>query len=322
MTEFAKFIVKKTFFPAILIGFLIISSFFYELKPVSTVASSKIFEISPGDGFFEIAWRLKADKLIRSPFVFKTYSIFAGSAGKIKPGIYELSDISSTPEIIDILTRGALEAEVVIPDGASIYDVDSLLSGKKILPAGILVSFSEKNGIEGKLYPDTYRFFEHSTVESVINKFLDNFRAKAEPLLNRDPINYKKNLILASLVQKEVSDEKDSRIVAGILKKRLASGMKLDVDATICYLKKTLKGQANCYPLESDDFQIDSRYNTYLYAGLPPGPISNPNAAAISSVLNSLPSPYWFYLSDPKTGKTIFSKTLDEQSANRRIYFK
>ena len=106
------------------------------------------------------------------------------------------------------------------------------------------------------------------------------------------------------------------------MKKRLAAGMKLDIDATICYLKKILKGQSSCYPLSPEDFKIESPYNTYLHIGLPPGSIGSPNISAISATMNSITSPYWYYLNDPKTGKTIFAKTLDEQNANRRIYLK
>ncbi|MDP3948731.1 MAG: endolytic transglycosylase MltG [bacterium] len=322
MNEPFKFFTNKLFILSAVIAFLIAGSFFYELRAVSGDSVKKIFEISPGEGFFEIAGRLKDEKLIRSVKAFEIYAFAMGLAGSIKPGIYELSGNLSASEIAGILSESANEIEVIIPDGASVYDIDALLSAKKILPAGFLNAFSEKNNIEGKLYPDTYKFFEHSSPEVVAGKFLENFRAKAELLLNRDPIHYKSNLILASLVQKEVSDPTDSRIVAGILKKRLAAGMKLDVDATICYLKKVLKGQFKCYPLEQPDFKIDSPYNTYLGAGLPPWPIGSPNKEAISAVLNPISSPYWFYLSDPKTGKTIFSKTLDEQSANRKIYLR
>ncbi|MDO8664470.1 MAG: endolytic transglycosylase MltG [Candidatus Liptonbacteria bacterium] len=317
-----KFFTNKLFILFAIIAFLTVSSFFYELRAVSGDSANKIFEISPGEGFFQIVGRLKDEKLIRSKKAFEVYAVARGLAGRIRPGIYELSGNLSALEIAVILSESANEAEVIIPDGASVYDIDALLNAKKILPAGFLTAFSEENDIEGKLYPDTYKFFEHSSPEVIAAKFLENFRAKAEPILKKDPIHYAQNLILASFVQKEVSDPTDSRIVAGILKKRLSVGMKLDVDATICYIKKTLRGQFSCYPFIPEDFKIDSPYNTYLRAGLPPGPIGSPNKEAISAVLNATPSPYWFYLSDPKTGKTIFSKTLDEQSANRAIYLR
>lgn len=296
--------------------------FFGQLKPVSPNGSSIIFEISQGEGFAGIVNRLKDENIIRSTVVFEIYSVVTGSAGGIKPGIYEISNSSTTPQILDILSGQAGEIEVTVPDGASVYDIDALLAKKKVLPAGYLLSYAEKNDIEGMLYPDTYKFSEHSTAKGVVDKLTDNFHAKAESLLGADPIHFEANLILASLIQKEVSGEKDSSMVAGILKKRLSIGMALNVDATICFLKKKLNGQFNCYPLTQADLKMNSLYNTYLHAGLPPGPIGSPNEAAIKAVLNPADSPYWYYLNDPKTGKTIFSKTLEEQNANRRVYLK
>ncbi len=298
--------------------------FFGKLQPVSPAENPKIFEIASGESFSGIVDSLKEENIIRSPLAFKIYSVASGSAGSIKPGIYRLSGSMSSPRILGIISEQGKDIEVTVPDGASIYDIDALLAKNQILPAGFLISYTKHSDLdfEGMLYPDTYRFSEYSPVKVVVDKFLQNFRAKAEPALNTDPINYKKNLILASLLQKEVSDENDSKIVAGILKKRLSVGMKLDVDATICYLKKVMKNQPSCYPLASSDFKIDSPYNTYLHAGLPPGPIGSPNIDSINAVLESVSSPYWFYLSDPKTGKTIFSKTLDEQNANRIKYLR
>jgi UPF0755 protein len=129
--------------------------------------------------------------------------------------------------------------------------------------------------------------------------------------------------VLASLVEREVPLAEDQRRVAGILEKRLAVGMPLQVDATICHIKKIRAGSSvGCYPLSPLDFAVDSPYNTYLHMGLPPQPIGNPGIQAIMAVLDPLPSRYWYYLSDPATGKTVWSETLDEQEANRVKYLK
>jgi UPF0755 protein len=137
--------------------------------------------------------------------------------------------------------------------------------------------------------------------------------------LDRDAGNFSRNLILASLLEREVSDFKDRQIVAGILLKRLGVGMPLQVDATICYIKKS-EGQEDCYPLQPADFKKDSPYNTYVNRGLPAGPIGNPGRAAIEAAMSPQKSAYWYYLSDPETGKTIFSETLDTHAANRVKY--
>ena len=298
------------------------SWFFYCLQPVSKTAQTKVFEIRRGESFIGISRRLQSEGLIRSAFSFELYAVVAGSARKLMVGVYDISGASSTPEIAALLKEANREVKVTVLDGASVYDIDKLLSGQKILPTGVLKEFAKTHLIEGTLYPDTYKFFRYSNIDDVIGIFSKNFQSKAEPVLNQDIKHFKDNLILASLVQKEVSDFKESRIVAGILKKRLSVGMALGVDATICYLKKEVQGKASCYPLRPEDFKIDSPYNTYLYAGLPAGPIGSPEISAIRAVLDPLPSPYWYYLSDPKTGKAIFSKTLEEHSANRAKYLR
>src|SRR3989344_3938166 len=173
MNEPFKFFTNKLFILSAVIAFLIAGSFFYELRAVSGDNVKKIFEISPGEGFFEIAGRLKDERLIRSVKAFEIYAVARGLAGGIKPGIYELSENLSAPAIAEILSESANEIEVVVPDWASVYDIDALLSAKKILPKGFLVAFSEKKNIEGKLYPDTYKFFEHSSPEVVSGKFLE-----------------------------------------------------------------------------------------------------------------------------------------------------
>jgi UPF0755 protein len=156
----------------------------------------------------------------------------------------------------------------------------------------------------------------------VVGEFTDNFNVKALPLLNADSKNAQRDLILASILEKEVPSSTDQKLIAGILLKRLAAGMPLDVDATVCYAKllENPSPAASCYPLTALDFKIDSPYNTYLYRGLPPGPIGNPGVSAIVAAIDPVSSPYWYYLSDPKTGKTIFAKTLDEQTQNRVKY--
>ncbi len=178
-------------------------------------------------------------------------------------------------------------------------------------------------GHEGYLFPDTYRFYVGSDPQLVVQTLLDTFERKAAPILAKQPGAIEKNVIIASLLEKEVTSTEDRRIVAGILKKRLEAGMPLQVDATVCYAKKLISDAipgAPCYPLEPLDFKIDSPYNTYLYKGLPPGPIGNPGLDALTATVQAQASPYWFYLTDPATKRTIFSTTLAEHNVARKRY--
>lgn len=312
--------------------FLCAVFFFSALRPVSDTANAKklIFEVAKGDGFREIVDRLKNENLIRSSFAVKLFSILTGNAIKLKSGRYALNSGMNSWEIIGTLIQGsANEISLLIPEGSSVYDIDRILSDAGILKRGQFKDFiskkeKEKNGqIEGKLFPDTYKFFADSGPEDITDKMLNNFRGKTVDIFrDMSPSEINRILIMASLLEKEVPNQKEAKLVAGILGKRLRAGMPLQVDATICYLKKikAYPNAGNCSPLRPLDFKIDSPYNSYLYKGLPPGAIANPGIAAIQAAAQPQKSGYWFYLSDPATKKTVFAATLEEQKINRLKY--
>ncbi|PIV31820.1 endolytic transglycosylase MltG, partial [Candidatus Wolfebacteria bacterium CG02_land_8_20_14_3_00_37_12] len=126
-------------------------------------------------------------------------------------------------------------------------------------------------------------------------------------------------ITIASYLEKEVPGNDDRRIVAGIIEKRLKIGMPIQIDATVLYNKCSGRF-SECPLLVKSDFKKDSPYNTYTRLGLTPTPISNPSLDAIKAVIEKKDSGYWFYLSDPKTKKTIFSENLEKHNINRAKY--
>ena len=199
---------------------------------------------------------------------------------------------------------------VTIPEGWQVKEINQFLQKE-----GILVGEALSPDLEGYLFPDTYEFFLDSTVEVVKGKFVENLAQQLGDLgLSIEDDDLSRILTLASLVQEEVKDPQEMRIVAGIFEERLDAGIPLQIDATLCYIKES-RGR-ECLPIEKADKELDSPYNTYLYQGLPPAPISNPGLDAIKAVLSPANSPYLYYISDPETGRTIFSKTLDEHNQN------
>jgi UPF0755 protein len=325
---FGAFSKKRNVFVAVLFALCLATVYVaLELREVSpgVVAPRVSFEIKEGDGFREISARLKAEDLIRSGTAFELFALFTGSARKLQAGNYMLDAGMTSEEILAELVHGShREVTVTIPEGFSMYAIERVLARAGVVREGELIKVVEAEHLEGKLFPDTYRFFTDSSVEDILAKFSENFKEKTASILSSDEKKFEEDLILASLVEREVPDFEDRRIVAGILKKRLAEGMPLQMDATICYIKE-FRGYPelpNCYPLTPLDFKIDSAYNTYLYRGLPPGPIGNPGFLALKAVQESQSSPYWFYLSDPETKKTIFAKTLEEQSKNKALYLR
>ena len=316
-------------------------AFLYELSPADAQNTARAtFEISQGEGFRTVADGLAAAHLIRSAAAFDAYALLGGRALAIKPGFYRLDPAMSAGEIVAIITAGgANEAAVTIPEGSNIYQVDAILSAALVIKPGALVALQASGAegdLEGRLFPDTYRFYIGSDATSVVEEMGNDFTAKAEPLFAAAGIDTstkagqtaeEQALTVASMLEKEVPDQQDREIVAGILLKREKAGMPLGVDATVCYAKLLGENAApsssyatSCPSLDALDFKIKSPYNTYLYGGLPPGPIGNPGTSSIMAALHPQSSPYWYYLSDPATGKTIFAKTLDEQNANRVKY--
>lgn len=291
------------------------------------------FSVRPGMGVQEIAQSLEDKHIIRSKAAFRIYSILTQQAGDFQPGLYVVGPEQSVRTIVALMTKGPVEVEVLVTPGMTMIEAEDILIANRILAEGDLTEFpvdtiretypflEDAEILEGFLFPDTYRFYPHSSPVSVVSKFLDNFKTKMDSLQglrngeNSDTIHW---LIIASILEKEVTNQKEAQTVAGILEKRLAIGMPLQVDASIIYAK--CKRFISCPSLIRADFRIESPYNSYLHKGLPPTPISNPGIDAISAARSPVRSNYLYYLSDPRTGQTIFSKTFDEHNANRIKY--
>ena len=175
--------------------------------------------------------------------------------------------------------------------------------------------------LEGYLFPDSYHLPQGLEEKEILSIFIDNFASKINEDLFFTIKGQKRSfydiLTMASLLEKEVTDEVDKRMVADILWRRLDTDFPLQVDATICYAQ--YQSFKKC-SLTVESFKIDSPYNTYLYKGLPLAPINNPGIESIKAALNPLANDYWYYLTDRTTGKTIFSKTFEEHSESRGKY--
>ncbi len=322
-------IISATTLP--LIGFLY---FAYLLTPAAAAPGSYALTIADGSSFEEIAAAIAGAGFARSPGVFKAYSFLSGSAHQLKPGRYTFDAAMSLPEVVRRLVVGPQDVEVLITEGRTVSEIDAILADKGLIAAGELVGFplgsvrddyaflGNAKTLEGFLFPDTYRFMPGSSVRAIVRKLLDAFSDKALPILaglDGKRSDWYATLITASLLEREVPFASDRRLVAGILAKRLAIGMPLQVDATVAY---TVCGGRfeGCPPLTKNDLRVSSAYNTYRVKGLPPAPIANPGIGAIIASLQPTGSPYLYYLSDRATEKTVFAKTLDEHNKNRARY--
>ena len=173
--------------------------------------------------------------------------------------------------------------------------------------------------LEGYLFPDTYEIRRDEGIEEIVTKMLQNFDKKMTKDLKEELKRQNKTIfeiiIMASVLEKEVKILEDKEIVSGIFWKRIEEKMPLQSCATIAFIK----GE-NQWQYSYEDTRIKSPYNTYLNLGLPLGPISNPGIESIKAAIFPKESEYNYFLTDPETGKTIFSKTYEEHNANKSKY--
>jgi len=295
------------------------------------------FAVKKGTDYRQIGAELSSQGIIRSPLFFDFYTIISLSFSRLQAGIYDLSPSDSVAEIVSKIANGdTAKNKVTIIEGWDIGDIAQYFDQKKIYQKQDFINATKqdfsadftffkdkpKNSyLEGYIFPDTYYLAGVNTSEDFLKIVLSNFDQKLTPDL-RDAISKQHKTIfqivtMASMLEKEVQSLGDKKIVAGILWKRIKEGIPLQVDATVNYATRNTSGKTSI-----DDTKIDSPYNTYKYYGLPLGPISNPGMDSIMAAIYPTETDYFYYLSVPGTGQTVFSKTLDEHNANVAKYLK
>lgn len=292
------------------------------------------FVIKEGEGVNPIASRLEKDDLVSHRIWFEIYIWSKNKEGGIVAGTYSLRPSMSIPEIVDVITSGKGKKEdqtITVIEGWENKQIGEYLAGKGISSKdeflneatlvekyrpyfAFLQDLPKGRTLEGYLFPDTYNVVLGKTTSSqIIYKMLLNFDGKFTDSLREDVKKSSHSLddiiIMASIIEREVPKAEDRKIVSGIFWKRIKQKQALDSCATISYIMGVNKKQ---YSFE--DTRIDSPYNTYINRGLPPGPIGNPGISAIMAALYPQESDYYYFLSDPKTGETVFSRTLDEHN--------
>lgn len=209
------------------------------------------------------------------------------------------------------------EVAVTIPEGFTLVQMGEVFQKNNLFTVGEFLVAAE--GLEGYLFPDTYKFYETAFPRSVIEKMQNNFKEKTKeflPEIFRQKKSLSDIITIASIIEKEVHESEDRKIVSGILWKRIERGIGLQVDASLTYILGKTSAE-----LTVEDLKIDSPYNTYKYKGLPKWPISNPGKEAIESAVYPQTSPYLFYLSD-SNGVTRYAKDFEEHKINKFKYLR
>lgn len=312
-----------TFLTFIIILIFIASTWWNnQLAPVSKGAPVKSFVIQKGESISNIAGRLEQEQLIKSALVFKIHLKLSPAPAHIEAGNFNLSAGMSMPEIAKALSKGVADKQVTLVEGWRVEEMaDKLYTLIKVDKKEFL-----DNAKEGYMFPDTYSFSQDISAKEVIKTISDNFKKKFEVSLQSKiqskGLTVEEGLILASIVEREGRSDGVRKMIASILLKRLKIGMALNADATIQYALGYQKNEKSWWKrhLTLEDLKIDSPYNTYTLAGLPPTPICNPGLSSLNAVAQADPStPYLYYYHDSK-GNSYYAKTLEEHNNNVANY--
>lgn len=282
------------------------------------LGEEKLVMIERGKGVGSIAHTLESETVITQPLLFKVFARFGES---LKAGEYSFPASVSMAEVISMMREGKVfDRKITIPEGYTSYQIVKLLNARDDMDGDV-----KSIPAEGSLLPNTYHFVGGESRQAVLNRMQSEMNKAMEelwPTRAKDlPIKTKKEaLILASIVEKETGVAGERAKVAGVFVNRLKKSIPLQTDPTVIYaltkgkIQDKGKGPLGRRLLRKD-LEVDSPYNTYKNAGLPPGPIANPGYEAIKATLNPAQHDYIYFVADG-TGGHAFAKTLNEHNQN------
>ena len=300
-----------------------------------TRADSRPFVITRGETAGQIAKRLEAEGVIRSALAFAFVLYETERENALQSGTYTVSPALTPRNIAKLFEKAPGEQIVLrIIDGWRLTEVATAVNKafpsitKEVFTSAavvgerkntVLTGMEPAASLEGFLFPDTYFMRPDMTAPQIVGVLLDTFERKVGATLRSASADRKVPIYdivkLASIVEREARDRAESATIAGVYTNRLEIGMKLDADPTIQYALGAWR------ELSLDDLKLDSPYNTYLYAELPPTPIANPGAAALEGAARPANVPYFYFVAKSDgTGGHAFSVTIEEHEANRVKY--
>jgi UPF0755 protein len=281
--------------------------------------TTKTFSVKKGDTVRGIANNLKTQGFIKDPVIFFLIVKQLGLDEKLQAGDFLLSPSMNATKIAKSLQTGTYDVQVVIPEGKRAEEIADILRDRVVTYDNSWRDRLVEH--EGYLFPDTYSFSKDVTIDEVIEIMRDNFEKRYTSIPNNSTLSQKEIVTIASMVEREARHDQDRPLVASVILNRYRIGMKLDIDATIQYALGYQEDQKRWWKeaLYIEDLALNSPYNTYKNAGLPPTPISNPGHAALSAVINPAKSDYFYYISD-KSGNNHYARTNEEHEANKKKY--
>lgn len=308
-------------------------------QPVDPNGHDQQFQISLGEPVGLIASRLEQAGVIRNADIFRIYLIYAGLDTKLQAGDYKLNPampaiavasrlMDATPEEVAFNILPGWRAEEIaatLPTSGLEISPEDFMKAVKNPPVGIPLKhpLAEILEMEGFLFPDAYQLKRSISLDQMLIAILENFdahlTADIQQGFKNQGLSLYQGIILASIVQREAVVEEEQPIIASVFYNRLAKGMTLDSDPTVQFALGYNDKQKSWWtnPLTGDDLKVASAYNTYLNAGLPPGPISNPGISALQAVAHPAKTPYYYFRARcDGSRKHNFAVTYEEQIQN------
>lgn len=343
----AKKVIALVAVVVVIFGAIAVTYYNNSLSAISSEDEPIYFEIKEGDGVSTIVENLDEQGIIKDASMAKLSARFDG-IDEFSVGTYVVNKNWSTPKILKYISNpdNIKNDEVLITFQEGIWAKDiakkieentnvtadeliALWNDEEFLRQCIdtydfldesILNSEYRIKLEGYLYPETYYFMKDTTPEDVTYTFLNHFALEYEEIrddVEASDMSLHEIITLASVVQYESSSKEDMEMVAGVFYNRLEKGQKLESSVTVCYSLYEFEDWLECE--KSSD--IDSPYNTYMYEGLPIGPILNPGKQAIEATLHPAEHDYYYFIADVQGDNTVYyAKTYEEHLKNVEKY--
>ncbi len=296
-------------------------------------APEQFVEIPQGAGPAAIGRRLVESGVVRSRTTFRLALWLTGDGRRLQAGEYRFDHPVSARQAIEKIAHGDVFVQpITFPEGLTIKQMGAVFESRgfgtaqafvKAAQNAALVSALDPDArdLEGYLFPDTYTLPRKATADQLVARMVQEFEKALTPEIRQQAtargLGVRQLVTLASIVEKETGRPDERPIIAAVYSNRLAVGMGLQCDPTVIYaLERVGRYTGN---LTRADLQFDSPYNTYRYAGLPPGPIASPGHASLAAAAAPQDVPYLYFVSR-NDGSHAFATTLDEHNRNVQQY--
>ncbi len=301
----------------VILAIVILAGFEVKKRAVDDgpLSDSVVVNIAKGASVQQSAEILHEQGVIDSPLLLRLVLKYQGNEGKLKAGEYLFEPHISMMNVIDKLVRGdVVYHKITIPEGYTVGQVLYLLNNDEAL-SGEFDVIPE----EGAFLPETYIFQRNESRDVIVQKAAASMQKKLQEVWDNRAENlpYKdmgELLVMASIIEKETGVDEERAKVSSVFVNRLRQGMRLQTDPTVIYALTEGKSELG-RALTRKDLEIDSPYNTYKYAGLPPTPICNPGAASLYAAAHPDSTDYLYFVASGNGGHN-FAKSLKEHNQN------